>query len=174
MEMNPNQQNLIAGFYVSNRERLISFAAARLPFPEESEDVVQDTFLRLLEYGRMVQEETLSSLVYTILRNIINDRLRRFRCHCEVNTWLHETETLSGNYTERKVEEHTLLHIVETKIKRLPPACGKVYSLHLFDGLTADELARQLSVSKRTIECYLFQARKKVRKEVLELWYKAV
>lgn len=169
------QKKIIADFYIRHWEQLIRFAAARLPFPEESRDVVQDVFLRLLECGRTVCEETVTSYVYTILRNIINDKLRMFRCHQEVDRWLFQSvETRAERTTEHTVNEHALLHIVETKIRTLPSACGKVYSLHLFDGLTVDEIVERASLPKRTVEYYLFQARKKVRKEVMDEWYKAV
>lgn len=169
------QQNIITDFYIREREKLIRFAAARLPFPEESEDVVQDTFLRLLEYGRMVQKESVASFVYTILRNIINDKLRMFRCHQEVDRWLFENAgNQSVQTTEHAINEQALLHIVEGKIQSLPAKCGKVYSLHLFEGLSVDEIVKQYAIPKRTVESYVFQARKEVRKEIREQWFNAV
>lgn len=169
------QKTIIADFYSRQREKLIQFAAMRLPFPEESEDVVQDVFLRILRHGEMVREETINSFVYTVLRNLINDKLRMFRCHKEVNRWLFEAvETRTERTTEHTVDGNALMQIVETKIRKLPSVCRQVYSLHLFEGLTVDEIVEKSSLTKRAVESYLFQARKKIRKEVVERWYGAV
>lgn len=175
MDVTLIQQNIITDYYCREREKLIRFAAARLPFPEESEDVVQDTFLRLLEYGQMVQQESIASLVYTVLRNIINDKLRKFRCHQEVDRRLFEDAgSRSVQTTEHTINEHALLHIVEGKIQSLPVKWGKVYSLHLFDGLSVDEIVKRCGIPRRTVESYVFLARKAVRKEICEQWYSAV
>ena len=42
----------------------------------EAEDLVQDAFLRLLEYRSMLRPETIRSFLYTIVRNIVIDYLR--------------------------------------------------------------------------------------------------
>lgn len=169
------QSDLIRDFYVRQRVKLIRFAEMRLPFPEESEDVVQDVFLRLLGYRKMVRRETIDSFVYTILRNIINDKLRQFRCHQEIDSLCFDhVENKVVNDTEHAVNGHALSCLIEQHIGKLPPACSRIYSHHLFEGLSADELAEKFSISKRTVEFYLFQARKYLRKVVREEWCDAV
>ena len=56
----------------------------------ETEDLVQDAFLRLLEYRSMLRPETVRSFLYTIVRNLVTDYLRRhykkqevMACMCE-------------------------------------------------------------------------------------------
>lgn len=169
------QQNIIEDYYILHRKKLINFAAARLPFPEDSEDVVQDTFLKLLEYKQMVQPETIASFIYTILRNLINDKLRSFRRHQEVETWLFETvQANSIENGEQTIDNHELMHIVRKNIQLLPENNHRIYSLYFYEGLTTEEIATRTSLDKRKVEYYLYEARKKVRKAVSEQWYEAI
>lgn len=63
--------------YVTYRPLVLRYITGKLNGCLEAEDLVQDAFLRLLEYRSMLRPETVRSFLYTIVRNLITDYLRR-------------------------------------------------------------------------------------------------
>ena len=76
--------------YTTYRPLVVRYIYRKLNGCMETEDLVQDAFLRLLEYRSMLRPETVRSFLYTIVRNLVTDYLRRhykkqevMACMCE-------------------------------------------------------------------------------------------
>ena len=65
--------NLLETYYTDHRDELLAFVSSRLGGSEESKDIVQNVFLRLLTSDKMITAITLPALVYTMARNLITD-----------------------------------------------------------------------------------------------------
>ena len=154
---------MIADFYTRHHAELVNFAISRLGNREESEDLVQDVFIKMMSFEGMINEETIKSFAFTIAANKIKDYLRRriFRHKMEENA-KYEME-LQYSHVERVVEYHDTLRMVNDSMARLSPACAKVYRMSLFEDMTAGDIAQETNVSKRTVESQLFTSRKQVR-----------
>lgn len=164
MEQNTiNQRQMIADFYTRHHAELVNFATSRLGNREESEDLVQDVFIKMMSFEGMINEETIKSFAFTIAANKIKDHLRRriFRHKMEENA-KYEME-LQYSHVERVVEYHDTLRMVNDSMARLSPACAKVYRMSLFEDMTTGDIAQETNVSKRTVESQLFTSRKQVR-----------
>ncbi len=158
-----NQEQMIADFYTAYHAELVNFTTIRLGNREESEDLVQDVFLKMMSYEGMINEETIKSFAFSITTNKITDVLRRriFR-HKMEESKKYEME-LQHTSVERVAEYHDTLRIVNEHIEKLSPACAKVYRMSLFDDMNAGDIAQELNVSKRTIESQLFTSRRQMR-----------
>ena len=154
---------MIADFYTRHHAELVNFAISRLGNREESEDLVQDVFIKMMSFEGMINEETIKSFAFTIAANKIKDYLRRriFRHKMEENA-KYEME-LQYSHVERVVEYHDTLRMVNDSMARLSPACAKVYRMSLFEDMTTGDIAQETNVSKRTVESQLFTSRKQVR-----------
>ena len=164
MEQNTiNQRQMIADFYTRHHAELVNFAISRLGNREESEDLVQDVFIKMMSFEGMINEETIKSFAFTIAANKIKDHLRRriFRHKMEENA-KYEME-LQHSHVERVVEYYDTLRMVNDSMARLSPACAKVYRMSLFEDMTTGDIAQETNVSKRTVESQLFTSRKQVR-----------
>ena len=164
MEQNTiNQRQMIADFYTRHHAELVNFAISRLGNREESEDLVQDVFIKMMSFEGMINEETIKSFAFTIAANKIKDHLRRriFRHKMEENA-KYEME-LQHSHVERVVEYYDTLRMVNDSMARLSPACAKVYRMSLFEDMTTGDIAQEMNVSKRTVESQLFTSRKQVR-----------
>ena len=75
--------------YTTYRPLVFRYISYKLNGCLEAEDLVQDAFLRLLEYRSMLRPETIRSFLYTIVRNIsliifvINIKSRKFCRPCK-------------------------------------------------------------------------------------------
>ena len=158
-----NQGQMIANFYTVHHAELVNFATSRLGNREESEDLVQDVFIKMMSFEGIINEATIKSFAFTIAANKIKDHLRRriFRHKMEENA-KYEME-LQYSHVERVAEYHDTLHMVNDSMARLSPACAKVYRMSLFEDMTTGDIALEMNVSKRTVESQLFTSRKQVR-----------
>ena len=158
-----NQGQIIANFYTVYQAELVNFAISRLGNREESEDLVQDVFIKMMSFEGIINEATIKSFAFTIAANKIKDHLRRriFRHKMEENA-KYEME-LQHSHVERVAEYHDTLRMVNDSMARLSPACAKVYRMSLFEDMATGDIAQEMNVSKRTIESQLFISRKQVR-----------
>ena len=158
-----NLGQMIANFYTVHHAELVNYATSRLGNREESEDLVQDVFIKMMSFEGIINEATIKSFAFTIAANKIKDHLRRriFRHKMEENA-KYEME-LQHSHVERVVEYHDTLRMVNDSMARLSPACAKVYRMSLFEDMTAGDIAQETNVSKRTVESQLFTSRKQMR-----------
>ena len=158
-----NQGQMIANFYTVHHAELVNYATSRLGNREESEDLVQDVFIKMMSFEGIINEATIKSFAFTIAANKVKDHLRRriFRHKMEENA-KYEME-LQHSHVERVVEYYDTLRMVNDSMARLSPACAKVYRMSLFEDMTTGDIAQEMNVSKRTVESQLFTSRKQVR-----------
>ena len=56
-----NQGQIIANFYTVYQAELVNFATSRLGNREESEDLVQDVFIKMMSFEGMINGATIKS-----------------------------------------------------------------------------------------------------------------
>lgn len=158
-----NQRQFIADFYTSHREELVNFASSRLGNREEGEDLVQDTFVKMIAYDGLINAATVKSFAFTIAANKVKDLLRRriYRHRME-ESHKYKAE-VQYDSVECIAEYHDTLSIMERGMRLLSPACLKVYHMNFFHDMTTGAIAEELHVSPRTVEAQIFCARKKMR-----------
>ncbi len=166
--MTESHSDLITRCYTMYRNILRGYLAKHLPYPEEADDMVQETFLHLMEYKQMLNEETIRSFLFTIARNLLIDYLRLCRKREEYYSYIYDCREPTSSTTEQTVLGNELVRLVDDGLRILSDKRRKVYALSLDEGLTVGEIADRLQIAYRTAECHLFVARKSMRKYVAE------
>lgn len=153
----------LAETYVAYRPLVFRYITRKLNGCPDAEDLVQDAFFRLLEYRSMLRPETVRSFLYTIVRNLVTDYLRRHYKKQEVMACM--MEGLSGTVAdvESVVIARDLLGQEKMRVKQLPLKIQRVYCKSRFEEKKASEIAEELDIPKRTVEGYLLTSRKMVR-----------
>lgn len=157
---------LIEECYKEYRIVVRNYIACRIPHREDAEDLMQDVFLRLLEYKQLINRETLQSFIFTIARNLVTDNLRLHYKKEEYITYMYDNARAGADYTEQAVRCNELMHLVDSGMKLLSDKRRETYSLSFNDGLTVAEIAGRLQITYRTAECHLFLARKVIRRYI--------
>lgn len=163
-----NQQLIITNYYAQHRGEIVDFIAVRLTDADEAEDMVQDLFLRLLRGHQLITPITLPCLVYTMARHSIADYYRRRRVREEFEHYLIKNTDSIGEM-ESIISARLLMERMERTLARLPEACGRIYRLHIYDGLKVSDIAQQLALPYKQVENRLGQARKAVRQQFTSL-----
>jgi RNA polymerase sigma factor (sigma-70 family) len=129
--------------------------------PDEAEDLVQEAFVRLLTYidkGERVLEP--EAFVARAVFNLSVDRSRRERAHLYERRAIDELAlpAQTPNPEEEAESEQYLQRTQERLDRALGERARRVFFLHCFEGLTYDEIAKQIKMSRRTVEKDLAKA----------------
>lgn len=133
--------------------------------PEDSEDIVQDFFVRFWEKGFYRTVDTnLKSYLFNAVRNLSFNYLKKQR------TYLFEeleerSLSLPEECTEDDVREHHR-HLHEA-FRRLSPQEVRVLRGIVFEGKTYKKVAQEMGISVNTVKTYLARALKFLRMQLL-------
>ena len=154
--------NLIETYYTDHRDELLAFVSSRLGGSEESEDIVQNVFLRLLTTDKMITEITLPALVYTMTRNLITDYYRRRHTYEAFEHFIkgssEEDDSMESVFSARELTE-----LLERGLVRVPENCREIYRLHIYGGMKVSEISQAIGEGYKSVEHRLGTARKAVR-----------
>ena len=154
--------NLLETYYTDHRDELLAFVSSRLGGSEESEDIVQNVFLRLLTTDKMITEVTLPALVYTITRNLITDYYRRRHTYEAFEHFIkgssEEDDSMESVFSARELTE-----LLERGLVRVPENCREIYRLHIYGGMKVSEISQAIGEGYKSVEHRLGTARKAVR-----------
>lgn len=163
--MNSNH-NIIEKAFMVHRNALINYVSCRINDRSEAEDIVQDTFIRLMDYD-VITEATVNNLLFTIANNIVIDRLRRHYKSQEVYSYVYDMMQKQMPLTPEQIAVfNDIAEQERCAMLSLSPAAARVYEMTRIEGKTIDEIAQTLNISRRTVECHQFKSRKIVREEL--------
>lgn len=158
------RDSLIAECYATLCEPLRRYAESYICNRTEAEDLVQDVFIRLLDYNTLLNEQSLHGLVYRIARNLITDHFRRNACRKSAAEYFSRFGTSVTRNTEETVSANELLRIEQSVFAAMPPRKAQVYMLYVHENRSAGEISARLNLSRRTVENHIFSARCDLRK----------
>ena len=154
---------LITEYYEEYRQSVFFYICRRIENRSDAEDLTQDAFLRLLEYRMMIRRDTLKYFLFTIVRNLLNDYLRRYYKRQEIDRYLYDTLPVTTVEPESRMVADELRRLESRLVSALPEQRRKVYIMSRFQDKSAEDIAEELKLSQRTVENHLFISRREVR-----------
>lgn len=155
-------ESIFRSYYV----RLCNYAYSLLEDKDESEEVVQNTFLSVWEKHDSIDiSVSLKSYLYRAVHNSCLNRIK----HVKVKSAHRESVSKEQNYNDDASENlisKELEHQIEIAINSLPPKCAMVFRLSRFENLTYPEIAEQMDISVKTVENQMIKALKLMREEL--------
>ena len=127
-----------------------------------AEDIVQDVFFKMWERrATFKQYEKIAGWLFVSTYNSALNHLRKIQREKHRIAHLPQTEDDNG-YTIFE-EQYSL---VEEAIAQLPPQRKKVFELCKLEGLTYDQVAGQMNISRNTVKDHLTKAAESIRQHV--------
>lgn len=157
-----NKNKLLADYYTLHRAELLAYASSRLDDKDEAEDLVQNTFLRLLTTDKMLTEQTLPALVFTICRNLVSDYYRRRAFRYEYEHYIQNGED-GFSSMESVFFAADIIERMEHGLARIPENSRQIYRLHILEGMRVSEISEQTGEKYKTVENRLGLARRQMR-----------
>ena len=141
---------------------LCAFASQYVTVPE-SEEIVQDVMMWLWENRCTLMEDlTLKTLLFTIVKNKALTRLSHFEIKRKVHQEIVDKYDSELNNPDFYLSDE-LFRLYEEALKRLPKEYLEAYEMNRNQHLTHKEIAEKLNVSPQTINYRIGQALKLLR-----------
>ncbi len=148
--------------------RVYRFAERILKDSLYADEVAQAVFVGLWRKREMLDpDRNFENYLYVLSRHAVTDFMRLNRRARLAEGLEAVTDTgLSGDSTDAVAEYHLIQSQIDKIVEGMPEQRRKVYCMSRNDGLSNDEIAERLQISKRTVERHLNLALNTLRKEM--------
>ncbi|TDQ11492.1 RNA polymerase sigma factor [Pedobacter metabolipauper] len=153
--------------YDQHYRKIYQFAKSFLKNKEQSEDILQETFLTLWAKRESLNIDLpIEPLLFTICRRLVIDAFRKATSSEKYRSNLLMTMNDADTNSEDRIIYADLLRVTEGAISHLPVQQQKVFRLNRFEGLSYDEIGEHLNISKNTVKNHLVVALKTLKSEL--------
>ncbi|MDD4191756.1 MAG: RNA polymerase sigma-70 factor [Mangrovibacterium sp.] len=141
---------------------LVTFASQIVLDPDAAEELVEDFFVKFWSDRKKVKQSgSLKSYFFTCIKNRALNYLKKEKISKKV---LEELRFMIE--TDRTYQPDLFLQDqVNAAFEKLQPRTREIFTLSRFNGLSNDEIAKHLNISKRTVETQISNALKILREE---------
>jgi len=149
----------VTDLYHNHAAELQRFVRRRVG-SQETEDIVQDAYLHLLQQGAVSSLHSPRAYLFRTAANLAIDQLRKARVRsgqCELEC----ADAVMNNH-ESALDVSMEVRSFQNALAELPLPCRTAFLLNRIVGLSYPEIADQLGVSVRTIDRYMVKAWKQV------------
>lgn len=162
-------------FYITWYSRVKYFARDYVLSEEEAENIAQDVFLEFYQKRDSLDFHiNIIAYLFTSVKNKCIDYLRRKLLEQEAAAKMQEEFDLSFRMKFDSLEafnleglsEDNIKNIIEKALESLPERCREIFVMSKIEGKKQKEIAEDLGVSVKTIECQMTIAYKKLREEL--------
>ena len=134
-------------------QKLYHFALSYLKSDSDSEEIVQEVFLKIWENRDHLQsDKSFKSYLFTIAFNAIkkrfNKKLKEDRYKHDFFDWLSE----ENPEIEEKIEYELLLNKLDSLINEFPEKRKKIFLLRKKEGKSILEIAELMEISPKTVK----------------------
>lgn len=136
---------------------LRAYLQARFPSLADHDDIVQESYVRLLRAQAAGYVRCAKAFLFTTARNVALDLLRRRRVvPIEAVTDFKELSVLEERTGAAElVDQQHELEALADAVRALPDRCRQVIMLRYLDELSYKEIAAQLGISPETVKVHM-------------------
>ena len=157
-------RRLYTGYFEHVRRYIHLFEPSR----ESLDELTQDVFVRIWEKREHLGGvESFKDYLFFVTRNVVFNYLRSLKAQMKVK----ELDGLDGTgvyETEEMVLFKQYYRIALEAMEKLPPGRRKVLKMSIDDGLSLDEIAARLKISRAGVKKQLYAATDFVRRYLQE------
>lgn len=138
------------------------------PGRDSLDELTQDVFVRMWEKrSRLAGVESLKGYIFLITRNVVFNFIRAMKVR-QRERELDEDAELVSNDLEHDLLFKQYYRLAQEAMEKLPTGRRKVLKMSIDDGLTLDEIASQLNITRAGVKKQLYAATAFVRQYLQE------
>ena len=135
---------------------------------EESEDIVQETFIKIWENREtIIPTSSFNTFLITIAKHLIYNQIR----HSVYRKNYSKEILYVSSHNSTPGNERDLQQLIEKSIKKLPEKCRQVYQKSRIEGYSNSEIATEMNISQSTVENQLNKALKRLKQSMQNAGY---
>lgn len=148
--------------------RVFAAALDLLKSRDLAKDVVQEVFLKV--WTRRVAFENVRNLeafIFTMTKNLTLNVLRKKSNEIAASyQYAMRRDIMAANPVEHALVDQQYADLLRQTLGKLPPQQRRVYELSRLEGLTHEDIARQLNISGRTVNNHMNTALRFIRESL--------
>ena len=151
-------------FFKDNYKLFCQFANGFTNDPDDAEEIVQNTFVKLWEnQSKLVIGNSPKAYVYSMVRNACLSQKKHISIREEYKA--HNQREIISYQNEEETTPQNLQEKIKIAINKMPPQRQRIFEMSRFEGLKYREIAEHLNISIKTVESHMGSAMKDLRVE---------
>lgn len=131
---------------------------------EETEEILQEIFIKIWETREKLPEvASVKNYLFRFAKNKLLDKIRHLQIRQRVLSEIKRTKDISETTTSDQCTYREYYRLVQQAIEKLPPKRKLIFRLNIENGLSQDEIAMQLNISKSVVQKQVYSASNFVR-----------
>ena len=171
-EIKKGNRKVFKNFFDDNYEDLVIYANSYLFDKHESEDVVQEVFIKIWEKSSEITIETsLKSYMYSMVRNRCLNRLKSLKITDKFNVLEFNVNLITEHVFDSNLENEKSLvfeHVLKI-LETLPTKMQQIVKLKFLHNYKYSEIAQEMGISINTVKTQLKRAKIKISELVTTL-----
>ena len=150
--------------------RLEAFARKYTNDAEEAEDIVQESFLKLWERRELLENISLASFLFMMVRNGSLNFLKHRQVADSVECRTPDTEETEQLYAidfapdpSAVMIQQELSKTIDSIMDDLPPKCKEAFMLSRLKGMKNREIAEYMNITEKVVEKHITRALKRFK-----------
>lgn len=131
---------------------------------QAAEDIAQDIFVKIWSLGPSLPEiRSFNTYMYRMTKNAAINYLRDRKLSVEItDLMILDDRDIEQEYYRKEKEL-----LIRLMVEQMPPQRKKIFTMSRYQGLSNDEIAKKLGISKHTVENNLSLSLKELRDVML-------
>ena len=155
--------------YATHLNNLYRYVFLFTKSKEESEEILQDLFIKIWENREKLAEvDSFKNYIFRIAKNKMLDNIRHLQTRQRVFAEIKRTKDIAEFTTTDHCVYREYYQVVQQAIEKLPPKRKLIFRLNIENGLSPDEIAHKLSISKSVVQKQTYKASHFVREYLLK------
>lgn len=140
-------------------KHIFSLLVSLVKDQEQAEDLLQETFVRLwLTRGQLEESKSLYPYVYLIAKRLAIDHFRKKMLEVRSKESFQLYQKGISNQTEEFINASDISRFTKVAVDSLPKQQRQVFILSKNEGLSYDEIAERMHISRNTVKNHLVSA----------------
>ena len=129
------------------------------PVTEDNEEIIQDVFLKIWERKEMLGElDSFRAYLFKVSKNLLLDKLRRNKVEKKVLSLMASDTEDSGVRLDDELCYEEYQSVADLALDRLTEKRRYIFELRTKEGLSLDEIAEKLKISKSVVKKQYYAA----------------
>jgi RNA polymerase sigma factor (sigma-70 family) len=153
-------QAVVAELVTTHGAQLRRFLLARARSASDVPDIIQEVYLRMLRVPNIESVRSPEAYLFTVAQHVVQQHtLRQSAIPPSVElSQLLNTSAASDTDPEMELRAHECLENLQRALDQLAPLVCATFLMHRRDGLSFDQIAMRLGISRSLVKKYLMKA----------------